>query len=91
MNRHPLLASDQPINPVVGNISYVRLDRIQVSYQLRRSPVQRHITQYITSNIHILDPFVGKSIRLRDNEFARPFVEVVRNLLCLVWRRLQHS
>ena len=64
MNPHLLLVSGQPIHPVGILISYVRLDsfQVQVTYQLRRGPVQRHITQYITDDIYKLDPIIGERI-----------------------------
>jgi hypothetical protein len=41
------------------SLGEVRIHNIKITYEFRRSPVKRQVTQYITNNIHDLDACIG--------------------------------
>lgn len=63
----------------------------RATYQLCRGPIQRHVTQHITNNVHKPDTLIGEGKRLRNDEFARFLVEVMGDFVCLAWGCLQHT
>ena len=55
-----------------------------IAYQLRSGPVQWDVAQHIANYVHKSDPFIREDVRLGDDQFASPFVKVMRNLVSLI-------